>query len=334
MVKVRAAQVEALPTLEFHARGVAGDGEGEGVALHVRPARLEDGGGEDDDLVGEGGQRREHARAADQQPRLVLLDDARGQEGVGLLADRLGAVGLRVDQRVREAEVALADVLVVGADVVAVARVVAVEKLRGGGHRHQRDVEVVGRAPDHPAAVVGPVLHHRPPARQVLARLRRQEGQPDRLAARRRLVGHRLAQGRVVLHVVEVRDRARGVARGRVGRHVLDALPAEPDLRLRLAQTLKVLLAGTRSHRSPPEVRSEKGLRSLGRRPLRIVSHFSPLTSHFIPRRAAGCAAGRSRCRCSWCRNRIRSCTRRPRARCRSPSCRRRGSAGGGRSAS
>ena len=48
------------------------------------------------------------------------------------------------------------------------------------------------------------------------------------------LIGHHLAQLRVVLHVVEVRDRPHAARQPLVRRHVAHPLAAEPDLALLL----------------------------------------------------------------------------------------------------
>ena len=86
----------------------------------------------DQEVVGIGAQRRDHARAADDDPAVRFLDDLRGQV-FGLLLDRFRAVDLRVDQRVGQAEVAVADLGVVGLQIVGEALVALAELVGGAG---------------------------------------------------------------------------------------------------------------------------------------------------------------------------------------------------------
>ena len=136
MIEVRLAQIERFAADELHARRVGRDREGEGVLVRVRRSCT----------TVEGKTMISSASgalvASIRQPRmttpsLFVVDDPGGQVRVGLLVDALRAVRLRVDQRMRQAEIVLADVLVVVADVLAEARIVGGEIVRRGGHRHE-----------------------------------------------------------------------------------------------------------------------------------------------------------------------------------------------------
>ena len=141
-------------------------------------------------------------------PASVSLDDL-GGEVLLLALHRARAVDLRVQQRVRHAQIVLAGEDVIGADVVGEALVAAAELRRRGGEPGQHDVEEIGAAAEHAAGRIHPDLDHAAAADQIVDRARLDKRQPDPLAARRRGEGHALDQVGVVLHVVQLGDAAR-----------------------------------------------------------------------------------------------------------------------------
>ena len=119
-----------------------------GVLGPQRAARV------DRDLVGVGRERREHARAAHDDPLGRLADLV--QRDLAGAGRRVGprAVDLRVHDRVRRREVVLAHQLVVADEILGPALVAAARPDVGArGEQRERHVEVVGRAA-HDAAVV------------------------------------------------------------------------------------------------------------------------------------------------------------------------------------
>ena len=146
-------------------------------------------------------------------------------------------------------DVVLADVFVVATDVLAELRTFLREVARGRRPGREGDIHEIGRAPHHPARRARPVQHHHAAALELLARARHDERQADALAARRRHVGHLVAQRRVVLHVVQRGDRAHAVGQPRVRGYVLDTLAAQPDLALLISQPFDVLPSRPRAHR-------------------------------------------------------------------------------------
>jgi hypothetical protein len=87
-----------------------------------------------------------------------------------------------VAEGVGEGEVVLADVFVIGAEVVAEAFFSdAVDGVTGGGGG-DLDVHVVGRAAEHAVRVLGDDLERVPPAKQVVMGLWDQVGEGDGVA--------------------------------------------------------------------------------------------------------------------------------------------------------
>ena len=73
--------------------------------------------GHDQDFVGIGAQGRDHARAVHDDAGIGFLDDL-GGEVLLLALDRARAIDLRIEERVRHAQIALAGEDVIGADIV------------------------------------------------------------------------------------------------------------------------------------------------------------------------------------------------------------------------
>ena len=226
------------------------DREAERIGRGLLVGRQE-GRGHDQDLVGIGAQGRDHARAVDDDAGVGFFYDFR-REVLFLALDRARAIDLRVQQRVRHAQIALAGQDVIGADIVGETRVAAAEFRRGGGQPGDHHVEEIGAAAEHAAGRVHPELYHLAAADQVIDRARLDKGQPDRLAARRRGKAHAVVQRRVVLHVVKFGEALRRSGKARVGGDVAHPLAVDKDPPV-VVQGFEKLLAGANGHVfSPP----------------------------------------------------------------------------------
>ena len=166
MVVDVAVVVHRFAAEELQPLGGAGNGKAEGIG-RILGIRGEQRRGENEDFVGHG-QRRQHARAANHNAVVALLFDARAEEGVGLAGNACAAVGLRVDQRVRQAEVVLAHIFVVATRVLAEARVLLRKKVRAAGIGGNGAVQIVRRTAHHAHAVIGPAFHHAADAFQLV----------------------------------------------------------------------------------------------------------------------------------------------------------------------
>ncbi len=183
----------------------------------------------DRDLVSERRERRDRARAIDHDSRVGLLND-RCRHARRLILHRLRFIDGGAEQRVRQAEVALAQELVVSAyiaaELFAAAREIFVRRSEAG----DVDVHEVRRAAHHPAAPIHPGLHRRAPPHQIALRAGLDKGETDTIARCRRGVGQLLAQVSAMLQVVKFSQRTRGGAKSRVRHDVADSLAREPDL--------------------------------------------------------------------------------------------------------
>ena len=133
-------------------------------------------------------------------------------------------------------DVVLADVFDVAPHVVGELRALLAEKIGGRAPGGEGHVHEIGRAAHHAAGGARPVQHHLAAGFERLLGLRHVERAADRLAGRGRRKGHDLAQRRVVLHVVELGDRARPAGEPLVAGDVAHPLAAEPDLALLLPE--------------------------------------------------------------------------------------------------
>ena len=235
VVETRAAEVEAVAAEEAQAGGAAGDGEGDGERAVVFGV-LAEAWGVDRDIVGQGPQGGQHARAAHDQAGAGFAHHA--QRGAFLKVEVAGDVpaALEVDQRVGQDDVVLADVFVVAADVVAEFRSAAREVVGRGGPGGEGHVHEVGRTAHHAACGARPVQHHDAARFEFFAGAGDDEGQSDAVAGGGRRVSHFVAEFRVALHVVQRGDGAGAVGETWMGGHVLHALTAQPDLALLFLQ--------------------------------------------------------------------------------------------------
>ena len=151
-----------------------------------------------------------------------------------------------------EHQVVLADVLVVVVDVVLELGAVPGEVVPGSGHGHDVDVHEVGAAAHHAEGGAGPVAHHHAAGVQVLLGARRDEGRSHAVAGGGRDVGHLVADGRVVLHIVHTGQRLHAAPQRRVGGDVLDPLAVQVDLRPVLLHVGDVLRPGPGWHGAAP----------------------------------------------------------------------------------
>ena len=118
-------------------------------------------------LVGIGAQGRDHAGARDHDPGIGLFGDLGGE--VFLLAhNRARAVDLRIEQRVRHAQISLAGEDVIGADIVGKSRVTAAELRSRSSQRGQHDIEEIGAAAKHAAGSIHPGFDHAAAVDQIL----------------------------------------------------------------------------------------------------------------------------------------------------------------------
>ncbi len=127
------------------------------------------------------------------------------------------------------AQIVLARIDVIPADVVGEARVAAAEFRRGGGEPGQHDVEEIGAAAEHAAGRIHPNLDHAAAADQIVDGPRLDERQADLVAARRRGEGHAFDQRRVVLHVEQFSKALRRTGQALVARHVGDPVTVHED---------------------------------------------------------------------------------------------------------
>jgi len=152
---------------------------------------------------------------------------------------------------VGHADVVLADVPVVVADVLGEALVLVAELIGHRGHAGHEYVHVIGAAAEHAASSVGPDLAHVAAADQIVDRARLDEGKPGTLPTRRRAEGHPLDEHGVVLHVVKLGEAVRRPGKARIGRHVPDPLAVDEQQAV-VAQRLQQFLAGANGHLSLP----------------------------------------------------------------------------------
>ncbi|ODU87195.1 MAG: hypothetical protein ABT00_08390 [Bordetella sp. SCN 68-11] len=215
-------------------------------------ARLEHGQAVDQHLVGDRPHGRQHAGAPHDQAFVGFADHAQVEVGLGLLVRGLGPVVLRCDERVRQEQVVVAHVLDVAHEVVLVPRAGLAEIVPAVEERGQHGVHEIGRAAQQPESLFGHGFEGRPPDPQVLLGLGHEKGRGAGLPAGIRGRGQNLGVLRIRLQVVQPGDLPGGTAEGRMPRHILDALPLDPDLpRMRL-QMVQVFRSAAHTHRRSP----------------------------------------------------------------------------------
>ena len=151
-VEVAAARVEGFAADELHPGSIHRQCEAQRIWLFAGAPRVER---THEYLVGKRRQGREHFGATNYDPAVGLANESQRGERIGLCGGTLGAIDLRIDQRMRQAPVVIAASLVVAAHVLAVALFAPAEVgMRGGKIGHHRVAEV--RQPAHQAeSVIG-----------------------------------------------------------------------------------------------------------------------------------------------------------------------------------
>ena len=247
MVEVGPAHVKALTTQELQSWGITGYGESKGLAPGVFAQQVGPGG-VNDQLIGDGSQRRQDAAAPYDYSCVGLPHHGERDLIVQVVHHARDTAALQVYQSVGQGDVVLPDELVIAKDVLLEFGTVPAKVLRRprpSGHRH---VEKVGGAGHHAASGPGPPGHHIPAPVQVIVGLGKEERKPHRFSAAGRGVGHLLPQAGLVLQVVEGGHRADAVAQSGMGRYVLNPFPADPHLPGTLAETVDVLGSCLRWH--------------------------------------------------------------------------------------
>src|SRR6266851_105129 len=261
MVEVRTSQIEAFAAQKSEPRRAAWNREADrerAMAFgHSTQPR-----GVHRDFIRYRSQRRQDARAADDDTGAGLAHDMERRSLLQVEVAGNLAAPLQIDQRVGQREILLPDVLVVALQVLAELAAAVSEIIRSAGPRGESDIHEVRRTAHHAARRARPIEHHHAARLQLLSAPRNDERQADALAAGRRDIGHLVAQLRVVLHVVKFRDRAHAALQPWMRRDVFDALAVQPDLSVLLPQAPDVLLSGSRWHSGSPNLRVWKTSRT------------------------------------------------------------------------
>ena len=158
------------------------------------------------------------------------------------------ARGLRRHHGVDRVDVVVADVAIIGEQIIGM----AARRLQLVGlHRHAGDErgDVIRRAAEHAVGEVGDAAVTIHPPLQVVARTGTQI--VDRVAATVFLERHLVAQRGIGFHVVERRHRLRGVAERRMLGDVIDPFRSDID-NASITDRFEVLLAGTQHVRDLP----------------------------------------------------------------------------------
>ena len=222
-------------------RGVPGDGT----------ARVEG------KLVGERAERAKEPRAADDDPAAPRLPHLlHRRRSIDSLEGLDARVDDGMDEGMGQGEVPLGHLALIGDEVLGAGLVAVLGAAPDGrlpGESRERDVEVVGRAPQHADAVAREPFEPPVAAAQVAGASRNEMADPHR---RRGLAvapaGGDDALLRVaVLPVVEPRHPAKRAREGGMLGDVADPLAAEPDFAAAAAKALDVLGPGPRAHLQP-----------------------------------------------------------------------------------
>ena len=245
-----AALREGVTADELEAGSGHRDPEGERVVAVLGP---DVGAGIDRQLVRERRQRGEHASPSNDDAVLGVAYLVERHLAGGLLGLGLRPVDLRIHDRVRGGQVAVAHQLLVGDDVRGAVLVAATRPDVGAaGEAGERHVQVVGRPAHHSCGRGGGELEGLAPPLEVLLRPRDDVRDVDERAVVGR--GHEHLVGVLVL---EIEDPGDGVGRLRELRmleRVRDALAVQPDLARVSGEAVEELLA-----RSGPNLRGGLG---------------------------------------------------------------------------
>ncbi len=232
MIEVRTAVVETFAAEESQARRMRRNHEAECIG-RVLLGTLQERRGENHDLVGDR-ERREHPAAADDDAGVRLLLDPGREERICLPRLIHGTIRLGRNERVSEAQVVLAQILVIADGIRAETRIRFSEERRAGGVSRHGAIDVIGNASHHAVRVVRPDAHGRRDAAKLLAGFRQHERARYFFSARGRV--EQRPVGVLPLKVVQARERMHPALKGGVGRHVADRLSPIPEGRREFAQ--------------------------------------------------------------------------------------------------
>ena len=184
----------------------------------------------DQHLVRHDARSAEHLGALHRDALVVAIDLARNEEGIGLLARTLGAIGLRVDDDIGEEQIVVAREAVIVVERAGALPVIGLE--HGKAHHHACDAarDMIGRAAHEAEMRLGPGLERGAPCAQLRIGRRKLPGATHPHIAVGRGIGHPLGVLRVGLKVVKVRGRGHRVAEGAMRGHVVDPLAAQVNL--------------------------------------------------------------------------------------------------------
>ena len=198
---------------------------GDGVILIPWSQRLD---AAQQKVVGEGSAGAQHLRAADDDAAIGLLADARGKIRLGLLVRTLGAVDLRLDDRVGNIQMIVARLLVELGHMVAKLPAVTCEDLRGTGEAREKAGDMIRRATHEAIGGVRPPADHRAALPQILDGTGHHVAAQHRLARLRRGVGHLVAL--LGGQIIESGDGARSRRKRGMPGDIADPLAVEVDL--------------------------------------------------------------------------------------------------------
>ena len=236
----------------------SGRRERDGEALLARLQRLQV---RDQDLLGHDRAGAEHLGAAHGHAFRILVHDPHGHLLARLLAPRLGAVALRIDDDVAEVEVVVARIRVVVAERGGVARAVALKDLDPHHLARDRRRQMIGRAAQVARMKLGPGSERLPPGHQLGVAARHLPGAvhaPPGLG----LEGHALDVGRSRLEVVKSCGRTAGRSESRMVGDARDQLAVEVDrpvlvecaqVRRAVLDVHRSIIARSRSNRDRPD---------------------------------------------------------------------------------
>ena len=223
--------------MNFNPSVALGQAEGERIR-RVLFGILQQRGRKHHDRVGDR-QGRQHPGALDHEAGVGLLLHPRRQERVRLLRGADRAVDLRVDQRVRQRQVAFAHVPVERPGVRPAPRVRRIQPAGGSSVGAHRAVQVAGVASRHPEAEIREPVHRIADANEILPSLGNHEAHSHRIARFGR--GKEQGFGFFVLKVVAGCKTAHTAGYAVFGGDVFNLSSPMPQLHRRILESLNEL---------------------------------------------------------------------------------------------
>ena len=228
------------------ALGIHRYGERHRLLLVARRQRLDAG---DEHLVGHDGRGPQHLGAADGQAGRVLVDDAGGEERVGLGVGRLRAVGLGIDDHVGEEQVVVPGEAVIVAHRRGPLGIMRLEQVEPHVHAADAGRHVVGRAAHEAVMQPGPGLERAAALHQLGIVARQLPASADPQPAVRARKRHGVDVRGFRLEVVEPRRGSHRIAERLMDRHIGDALAVYGDVTPVAKAFDMVLTVACRAHR-------------------------------------------------------------------------------------